>query len=593
MLLVIATMLPIGALAWLGVRVLQQERDLDKQRVREGLQVAAGRLALAMERRLEGMRGVEFTPAGIEGSVLYQPEARQQGAVSFAEAESREYRLKDLAGAAQEYRQQAESSDLRTRAAALVALGRTLRKLSDRAGALDAYTRLEVLGRTLVDGQPADLIARQARCRMWEEASDRDALAREASDLARALYAGGWQIDRATFQLYRDLVTQWGAQPPDPAAVARTEAALALWRQWRAGDLAPSGHRVAREGQLPVLAVWNGAAVWLATPTELDGALSPLWKAKHLTVGLQDVDGQPLLEAKQDGGVLLTPGETHLPFLLSVAPAGGAAGDAYSFRRRVLESVLALAFLLTLAASYGLYRATSREMALARQQSEFVAAVSHEFRTPLTSMRHLTELLVTRAPIGEQRRQQYYEILGRETERLHRLVEGLLSFGRIQAGAYAWRLEPADAGELVQGAVEEFRRNGQFQDHEVLCKTEDNLPPIQADRDALGRAVANLLENAGKYSPPGTAIHVAARRSGDSVQISVEDHGNGIPREEQGRLFERFVRGADAQRSGVRGIGIGLALVKAVAEAHGGAVKLASEPGQGSTFTLVIPCHES
>jgi signal transduction histidine kinase len=107
------------------------------------------------------------------------------------------------------------------------------------------------------------------------------------------------------------------------------------------------------------------------------------------------------------------------------------------------------------------------------------------------------------------------------------------------------------------------------------------------------RAVANLLDNAGKYSTPGTPIRLLARRAGHSVQISVEDQGAGIPPEEQGKLFEKFVRGAEARRSGIRGVGIGLALVKAIAEAHGGAVQIASEPGRGCKFTLEIPCHES
>jgi signal transduction histidine kinase len=232
-------------------------------------------------------------------------------------------------------------------------------------------------------------------------------------------------------------------------------------------------------------------------------------------------------------------------------------------------------------------------MALVRQQSDFVSAVSHEFRTPLTSMRHLTELLATNSVPGEERKAQYYALLARETERLHRMVDSLLSFGRMQAGAHAWRLEPADARQLLRGVVEEFRREPHSRGREVVCETENDLPPIEADREALSRAVANLLENAEKYSDPGTPIRVLARRSGGTLLISVEDRGVGIPPDEQKTLFRTFVRGAEAQRAGIRGIGVGLALVKSVAEAHGGSVQVASEPGRGSTFTLVIPCRES
>jgi signal transduction histidine kinase len=208
-------------------------------------------------------------------------------------------------------------------------------------------------------------------------------------------------------------------------------------------------------------------------------------------------------------------------------------------------------------------------------------------------MRHLADLLATNRVSSEERKAQYYRLLAHETERLHRMVESLLSFGRMQAGSSAWRLEPADTVELVRGVVEEFHRESQSDGREVVCEAEDNLPPIRADREALSRAISNLLENAEKYSEPGAPIRVLARRAGDSIHISVEDQGAGIPREQQKKLFERFVRGDDAQRAGVRGIGVGLALVKSVAEAHGGSVRLASEPGRGSTFTLVIPCHES
>jgi signal transduction histidine kinase len=243
-----------------------------------------------------------------------------------------------------------------------------------------------------------------------------------------------------------------------------------------------------------------------------------------------------------------------------------------------------------LGAGYGLYRATTREIMLARQQSDFVSAVSHEFRTPLTSMRHLTDMLVSRTSISEERKTQYYELLAHETERLHRMVESLLSFGRIEVGAYAWRLEPSDAAGLLRGIVEEFRREPQVRDRVVTVEIDDALPEIHADREALSRAVWNLLENASKYSTPGSPIRVFARRQESSVLLGVEDEGAGIPPAEREKIFQKFVRGTDAKRAGVRGVGIGLALVKRIVEAHGGSVRLESELGRGSKFTLVLPC---
>jgi signal transduction histidine kinase len=208
-------------------------------------------------------------------------------------------------------------------------------------------------------------------------------------------------------------------------------------------------------------------------------------------------------------------------------------------------------------------------------------------------MRHLTELLASNSVPTESRKAQYYELLSRETERLHRMVESLLSFGRIEAGAYAWHLEPVEPSEFVPRVVEEFRQEPQASGRELLCEIEQDLPPIQADRKALSRALWNLLENAGKYSEPSSAIRVFAQCSGRSVLLGVEDHGSGITPAEQGRIFQKFTRGAEAKRAGIRGVGVGLALVKRIVEAHGGSVRLTSELGRGSTFILELPCHGS
>jgi signal transduction histidine kinase len=247
---------------------------------------------------------------------------------------------------------------------------------------------------------------------------------------------------------------------------------------------------------------------------------------------------------------------------------------------------------LVLAAAYGLFRTTTRELALARQQAEFVSAVSHEFRTPLTSMRHLTDLLANRGVTSDERRRHYNELLAHETERLHRMVESLLSFGRIDAGAHPWRMGTVDLRAVVDGVLGEFRRDPIGRGREVACDLDSDLPPVEGDAEALGRAIWNLLENAAKYSTPGTPIRIVARREGGAVLVGVIDRGAGIPPAERDRIFQRFVRGAEARRTGIRGLGIGLALVKLIVDAHGGSIDLESEPGRGSTFTLKLPARE-
>lgn len=582
-LLTAAALIPIGTLSWLGVRIVQQDRDVERQRRREALEVSAGRLALEIERKLQGIED----ELGKGGGVVLAPVSDEQAPGSlFTEAEAAEYQRRDLRAAAAAYRGLAKSPKPPVRAAALVRLGRVLRQLGDRAGALQAYSNLEQAGSVGVGGQPADLVGRQGRCRVLEEARDVEGLRTEAIKLAQALDSSRWPIDRVTFDLYREMVQGWGAPPPSDDIIARVEAAIELRHAWKGGQLTPRGRRVLREGDVAVLAIWSNGAAWIGRVEEFTASLRSLWVNQQIAVSIHDSDGRRVFGEARGGAVSLTPSETQLPFLVSVASLAPERGDG----RVVLATGLGLAFLAMLAAGYGLYRATMREILLARRQSDFVSAVSHEFRTPLTSMRHLTDLLVSRSITSEERKMQYYELLAHETERLHRMVESLLSFGRIEVGAYAWHLEPADTTQFVQELVEEFRRAPEARDRVVSCEMEERLPSIQADREALSRAIWNLLENAAKYSPAGSPIRVAARRQGNSVLLTVEDEGVGIPVGERERIFQKFVRGTEAKQAGVRGVGIGLALVKRIVEAHGGSVRLESEPGHGSTFTLVLPC---
>ncbi|MBL8294249.1 MAG: hypothetical protein JNN08_20560 [Bryobacterales bacterium] len=587
LLLVAATLIPIGALSWLGMRIIHQDRDLERQRRREALEVAGGRVALEMERRFQEIEGELARSGGIALSGVADEEP--PGAL-FAAGEEAEFQSRDLHAAASLYRALARSEKPAVRAAALLRLGRVLRQLGDRAGALQAYASLQQLGAATVGGQPAGLLGWQGRCRVLEESRDAEGLRTEALQLAQSLDSGRWPVDRATFDVYREMVQGWGARPPSPEAIARVEAAIELRRAWKSGLLAPRGRRILPGAEGTALAVWTGsgrqAAAWVATLDEFVAPLRGVMENQQVVLSLYDTEGRRIFGEARAEGVSLTPGETHLPFIVRVASLAPERQGG----RAVLLSGLALAFLAILAAAYGLYRATTREILLARRQSDFVSAVSHEFRTPLTSMRHLTDLLVSRSITSEERKAQYYELLAHETERLHRMVESLLSFGRIEEGAYAWHLEPADATQLVHALVEEFRSAPEARGRVVSCQVEEGLPRIEVDREALSRALWNLLENAAKYSPPGSEIRVAARRQGGSVLLAVEDEGAGIPAAERERIFQKFVRGSDAKQAGIRGVGIGLTLVKRIVEAHGGTVRLESEPGRGSTFTLILPC---
>ena len=607
-----ATLIPIGVLSWLGIRVLQQDGDAARQRRSVDLQVTAGRLSLDLAAWLQELdarvlrgEGVTFNATGPEPTrelpLLYAASFLSAGAIRTAElaaAEILEYQNQNLTAAADAYRRAAQSNSRQVRAAAWLGLGAVLLKSGDLESALAAYRELERLSDVQVAGEPAALFALKARCRALDQSGQSARLRSEATSLARTLHAGGWLIDRPTFENYQNDLRRWGAPEPPVEMAARTRAALELWQNWHDGKLPPRGQRIVSVGADRVLATWattsGRTVVWLTTANELDSAFRPLARALALSISAYDDEDRVMFGDDSSAGPLLTKSETRLPFSLRVAPLDTAVIDLQDRRRRrVLMSSLAVAFVLIIAAAFGLYRTTVRQLALAKQQTDFVSAVSHEFRTPLTSMRHLTDLLSTRQVASEERRTHYYKLLTHETERLHRLVEGLLSFGRIDAGGYAWRLEPVDVGVMAAAVCADFKNEPQARSREIACDIESELPAVRADSEALSRALWNLLDNASKYSAADAPVSVSVRRAGQVVHIAVGDRGIGIQPEERESVFQKFVRGAEAKRAGIGGVGIGLTLVSRIIEAHGGSVQVDSEPGRGSTFTLVIPCIES
>jgi signal transduction histidine kinase len=193
---------------------------------------------------------------------------------------------------------------------------------------------------------------------------------------------------------------------------------------------------------------------------------------------------------------------------------------------------------------------------------------------------------------SEEQRQRSYELLAGESGRLARLVEGLLDFGLMEAGQARYRLESVDGGELVRDTVEAFQRTVSAKS----CQVELTLPAadcrIRADRDALGRALWNLLDNAVKYSPENRTVSVEMTERGDRLAICVKDQGMGIPISEQKSIFNKFVRGENSREAGIKGTGLGLTMVKHIVAAHAGEIRLESAQGKGSRFTIVIPLEK-
>ena len=228
---------------------------------------------------------------------------------------------------------------------------------------------------------------------------------------------------------------------------------------------------------------------------------------------------------------------------------------------------------------------------LDRMKDDFIALVSHELRTPLTSICGYLELLSDDAEdggIGEIHRDSI-RVIERNSERLLRLVEDLLLTAQVAAGNLVLAPADFDVAEALERAADSARPLAAARGIELVASAVRSLPILHGDVHRIGQVIDNLVSNALKFTPPGGTIELTAARSDGGVVIAVTDSGVGIPPDDLRRLFERFYRTDSAQRDGIPGIGLGLAIARAIVEAHEGTIAVESTPGVGTTFRIELP----
>ena len=618
-----------GALAWLGRQLLDQDRSLERQRTQERLEQTADYIAAELVRCISGLERyltaipslpAEKPPSGVmillatQGAVethpayllLFYPEipaGEPDQFAAFAEGETLEYRRDDPVAAAEVFRVLAKSPDPGVRAGALLRLGRTLRKARHYQEALQVYEELGRLGSVRLMGLPSELVAREARCTVLEAIGKREELQREASLMHSALLSGRWTLLQPAWEFHAEEARRWSGAGPltegQQNSLVRSYAAAWMHGHWLANPES-SGRQILRIAGRSVLVSWTTSpgrlAAVLADPDYLDSMWNESLHGQRVKCGLVDEGGQMIMGSFDRSGqqAIRTAAATRLPWTLHVTSADpGADSATFAARRRILVSAFAVLALVLAAGSYFILRSISRERAVSRLQSEFVSAVTHEFRTPLTSLRQLSEMLSKGRVPTEELRQQSYDILARESERLQRLVESILDFGRIEARAIQYHLQPLDLKALVRDVVVEFQEHVANEGYHIEVTAEEEYPLVRADREALGLALWNLLDNAVKYSPDCRVVSVEMMRSLDCLAIHVRDRGMGIPASEQKEIFRKFVRGAGSRDANIKGTGIGLAMARQIIEAHDGEIRLESELGRGSTFTVLLPLERT
>jgi signal transduction histidine kinase len=349
----------------------------------------------------------------------------------------------------------------------------------------------------------------------------------------------------------------------------------------RAGEaLRPSGldaETAARLEDLP----WNAASPW-ARPDQVRG-----------------VDG---LDFGRDG--LLA--QTGLALVRTMPRAAGtpagllAFGPKVSGHRLTREDVELIETLAgALAVNLGririqeqvIYERASREKTeeLVRLKTEFISSVSHELRTPMTSLRGLSELLRSGRVADEARREELLGLMAGECGRLTRFLTNVLDFGKIEGDAKTYDMTGTDLVLLVREVAELVRGGHPRGPARLKVEAPEGPLTVRADPDAVRQALLNIIDNAIKYSPDGTEVTVRLTAGPEDVTIAVRDRGPGVAAGDRDRIFEAFFRSPGAAAAHPAGVGLGLKIVKHIMAAHGGRVSVASEPGQGSTFSLVFP----
>ena len=611
------------ALVYLAWKTIESDRVIEQQQAKRQLESDIDHVGVALREQLAtleslmgqasaaaaripddvivvrgGAEQFELRPADRLPFVPSPRLSHDSSAEFFAEIEAIEYSPGKSASAIGKYQSLGTDPRPSIRAGALMRLGRVLRNNGQFKEATTVYDQLAALDSVQVEGLPSIAIAILGRMAIFESTKQIEALQREAAKLAGVLWSGKYSLTRASWEFLKGEVIRidpkrWSAsEQPERRVLA--DATTWAHEHWSA-NRTTTGRKSLLIDNKPTLVIWRGSADHLDAVIAGPAFVEQLWAraiaGKNVQGGLVD-EGRVVAGkmATVDMSGQRTEAVAGLPWTIYlIASDSGAAAELFAGRRRLYAVGFAVLFLTLLAGSYFIVRSINRERVVGRLQSEFVSAVSHEFRTPLTSMRQLSEMLANGRVPTEADRQHIYEVLQQESERLQHLVESLLDFGRTQHGAATYRFESVDAAGLVDEVVSGFRTVAASRGFDVQHERSESSAAVMADRDALGLALRNLLDNAVKYSVQCKTIWVEAMVEHRTVGIRVRDQGIGIPRSEQRSIFDKFVRGAASKEAGIKGTGIGLALAQQIVRAHRGEIQLDSEPGRGSTFTIVLP----
>ena len=632
LLFLIAILVPCAVLVALGLRTMEQERQLEDKRLTEERQVLVERVRVALLSQLENIKLAEVTKmaAGRGGAdagkrdnavvfagpildgQLQLPWENHPGAQKFREwlregnegsfaarirgAEAQELVAHQYESAVRQYREAiGATGEQAEQTYARLLLARTLQKAGRRQESETEYARVLASPPDVVDdlGVPLGLYAAPPLLQAGAKQTEIVAWIRFARD-------GNRPLPPFALSMARDLADKLGASDSVSGLadlIRDREQAEALQRDlphMSGANASPIG----RSDQV-IPPAQNREPVWTAYG-------DPVWLTS-VTPPVSNFDG--LVIAVRAGEILKRLRTSSQPIRLASAADtnGKALGESFPGLRVVMptpveqktilrETFLVFAFLLaltfTLLAGYLLWRDVQRNLQLAEMRSQFVSSVTHELKTPLTAIRMFTETLRLDEEVDTQTRHDYLDTILHESERLSRLVDNVLDYGKIERGKKTYRFNPVRLEEVVEEAARAAQYPLEQAGFALDIVADPDLPRIAADSDALQQAILNLLTNAMKYSGDSRRIGLHLDRENGYARIHVVDQGVGIAPDERQRIFERFYRVPTSENQHIPGTGLGLTIVAHIAQAHGGGVEVESRLGGGSSFTIRLPLQE-
>jgi signal transduction histidine kinase len=330
-------------------------------------------------------------------------------------------------------------------------------------------------------------------------------------------------------------------------------------------------------------------------PKAIQASMDALPKEQKLVVSVRDNDGRLVLPSREEVKDLKKRAWRSFSFVFTdwrIYLLGDFAKyEEWAQTSFAINMTMSIVLAVVLLSGIVLaLRTASREMKLSMMKNDFVSNVSHELRTPLSSIRVFGEFMRRGRVIEQSKIREYGEYIESESRRLTQLINNILDFSRIESGQRVYSFEDADIEEVVTSALTtcmvRLRSKGFNIDFDG---PEEPLPLMAIDAGAIDRAICNLLDNAAKYSGDDRQILVTLEPLDNQLKISVKDHGIGISKDEQQRIFDRFHRVSTGLVHDVKGSGLGLSIVQHIAQAHGGKVTVQSELGKGSTFSILLP----